>query len=119
MDKQFDILTLPTKCRVKLMMYNEEPKFSDGVITLVELVDKLGSLNKACKSMGMAYSKGIKVIRQTEAEVGFKLIDPKIGGSNGGGSTITEEGAAFVKFYRRLTDLVEEFALSKMRSKDV
>lgn len=115
----FSGLELPAKCKVKIMMYNDEPRFSYGVVSLIEYVGRLGSLNKACKYMGMAYSKGIRIVRQAEAELGFKLIDPKTGGKNGGGSTLTPEGRTFIAYFRRLEDCVEKFAEEKLRTKDV
>lgn len=60
-------------------------------------VDKYGSLNRAAKEMGMAYSKAWNVLRLNESEFGIKFIN-----RNGAhGSELTPEGRAFLEHYRK------------------
>lgn len=56
---------------VHLIIRNKEtqahaPAFGRGIARLCEGVERTGSLNKACKEMGMAYSKAWKIMHNTE-----------------------------------------------------
>ena len=43
--------------KLKIQIGNNEPNFGKGVVELLELCDKYGSLSKAYKEMGMSNSK--------------------------------------------------------------
>ena len=47
--------------------------FGKGIEMLLLGVDKFGSLNRAAKEMGMAYSKAWNVLRLNESEFGIKF----------------------------------------------
>ena len=49
--------------------------FGKGIEMLLLGVDKYGSLNRAAKEMGMAYSKAWNVLRLNESEFGIKFIN--------------------------------------------
>ena len=110
MKKKYDNLELPKNFKVKLMLYNQEPTFSVGVIELLNIIAESGSLNKACKQMSMAYSKGLRIIRKAESDLGYPLVQGKIGGVGGGGSALTDKGRAFLAFYNDMTSEIDTFA---------
>jgi molybdate transport system regulatory protein len=60
--------------------------------------------------MGLSYSKAAKMMKKAEKQLGFKLLERRIGGSGGGGSKLTEEGRELLKKYRELTRRVQEDA---------
>lgn len=70
--------------------------FGRGIVELCEWVERTGSLNKACKQMGMAYSKAWRIIRNTEQTMGVELLNRQ--GANG--STLTEEARKLVHLFR-------------------
>lgn len=117
MDKKYNSIDLPVNFKVKLMLYNDEPTFSVGVISLLELIEKYGSLNKACKEMSMAYSKGLRILRRAENDLGFKLVEGTVGGVNGGGSKLTDEGKLFYDFYIELDNKLKEFTNQFLKHK--
>lgn len=82
------------------------PAFGRGVAQLCELVEETGSLNKACKSMGMAYSKAWRIIRNTESSLGIALLERK--GAHG--SVLTQEAKRLVKAYRQTVEALQETA---------
>lgn len=86
--------------------------FGSGSAELLSGVERLGSLNRAAKEMGMAYSKAWKSIRATEEQLGFALIERK--GANG--STLTERGAAFLALYFEMTRRAQEAAEEALRN---
>ena len=69
--------------------------FGRGIAKLCEGVEETGSLNKACKKIGMAYSKAWQIIRDTEQSLGVTLLDRQ--GAHG--SVLTEEAKALLKAF--------------------
>ncbi len=78
--------------------------FGEGPCRLLQLVEQTGSVRGAALSMGMAYSKALKLLRQAEAALGFALTQRTVGGKNGGGSALTAEGRAFLQQYQAYRD---------------
>ena len=81
-----------------------EKFFGEGPCRLLRLVEEKGSLRSAAASMGMAYSKALKLIKQAEAALGFPLTARSVGGRDGGGSTLTPAGSAFLRQYEAYRD---------------
>ena len=84
--------------------------FGPGKARLMEYIEKTGSMQEACLEMGLSYSKGARMIKAAEKQLGFKLLERRIGGSGGGGSRLTDEGRDLLKKYRQLTLRVQEDA---------
>lgn len=80
--------------------------FGRGVDMLLTGVDKYGSLNRAAKDLGMAYSKAWRVLRLTEEEFGLQLIERR--GAHG--SVLTPEGREFLEHYREMVAAAEQAA---------
>jgi len=97
-------------CAMQLRLANEEIFFGSGVLTLLKLTEKYESLNAAAKNMNLSYSKANKMINGAESALGFKLLDKKIGGANGGGSTLTPECIDFIKTYEEFQKEIKEHA---------
>ena len=77
--------------------------FGPGVATLLHHVDALHSLRAAAAAMGMAYSKAWRITKESEALLGFALLDSVTGGKNGGGARLTPEARAFLARYDAYT----------------
>lgn len=86
-------------CAFKIRFAKDDIFFGVGVITLLKLTEQFESLNAAAKNMNLSYSKATKMISNTEKALGFKLLDRKIGGTNGGGSKLTAECKEFIEVY--------------------
>ncbi len=82
-----------------LRLYFEEKAFGPGMVVLLEEVERTGSLQRAARSMNMAYSKAWKMLKVAEKEWGFALTDRETGGKDGGGSTLTPQVKALMKAY--------------------
>ncbi|MFO7814162.1 MAG: LysR family transcriptional regulator [Halanaerobiales bacterium] len=81
------------KLNYKLWLEEENNKlFGDGPADILRLVDKLGSLSKAAAEINMSYSQAWQLIDKLENKLGFKLLEKQVGGSEGGGSTLTKKG---------------------------
>ncbi len=69
-----------------------------GVVSLCELVEREGSLNRAAKVMGMAYSKAWRITKESEESLGFPLF-VRMGAQ---GSRLTPEARALIDGYRSI-----------------
>ena len=86
-------------CAIQVRLAKEEIFFGPGVLTLIQLTHKHESLRAAAKEMNLSYSKANKMIKGSENALGFKLLDRKIGGVGGGGSSLAEECIEFIELY--------------------
>jgi molybdate transport repressor ModE-like protein len=64
---------------------------------LLLAVDRFGSIQRAADEFGMSYRHAWGVIKKIEQRAGFKIVDTKLGGKDGGGAQLTPKGKAFVK----------------------
>lgn len=89
--------------RFAIRLFKGEKAFGPGIATLLRAVEQTGSLQKAAESMGMAYSKAWKMIKELEQLWGFPLTYRDIGGKNGGGSVLTPACRLLLERYERFT----------------
>ncbi len=84
---------------VKLSIKNPKSEsaslFGRGIADLCLGVRNLGSLNAAAKSMGMAYSKAWRIIKETEAALDIQLLNR----DGAHGSTLAPEGDTLLDTY--------------------
>ena len=90
--------------KIQFFDENGEKFFGEGPCHLLKAVEETGSLRCAAASMEMAYSKALKLVKQAEAALGFPLTQRSVGGRDGGGSTLTPEGRAFLHKYEAYRD---------------
>lgn len=94
---------------IHLIIRNKETEahaaaFGRGIAKLCEGVEKTGSLNKACKEMGMAYSKAWTIMRNTEESLGFALLERQ--GAHG--SSLTQEAKTLLRAFRQTEKALKE-----------
>lgn len=94
---------------VHLIIRNKEtqahaPAFGRGIARLCEGVERTGSLNKACKEMGMAYSKAWKIMHNTEESLGFALLERQ----GARGSVLTQEAKMLLQAFRETEKVLKE-----------
>lgn len=77
--------------------------FGPGTQELMERVQATGSLHQAAKLMNMSYTKAWHLLRETEEHLGWKLVERQVGGSTGGGTTLTPKGQDLVRRFARFT----------------
>lgn len=86
---------------LNVKLYREEKFFGPGVTRLLWAIAEGKSLRSAAAGLNMAYSKAWKLIKTAENNLGFSLLDTRIGGSDGGGAELTEEAKTMlVRFLR-------------------
>ncbi len=95
---------------IRLSIVNPETEsssvFGRGIASLCLGVRDTGSLNAAAKSMGMAYSKAWRIIKDTEAALGTQLLY-----RNGAhGSQLTEDCEKLLAIYQAIGDSAQKLA---------
>lgn len=85
--------------------------FGGGCAALLEGVADEGSLNRAAKRMGMAYSKAWRIVREAEAHLDCELLTR----DGARGSRLTSEGERALKGYRELQREVDELIARRLR----
>ena len=105
MDKAFH-------ANISVRIFGERKCFGPGVAELLRRVEEHHSLRGAAQSMEMSYSKAWTILHNAEEELGFRLIDARSGGKNGGGALLTEDArrmlAAYERYCARLREYGEE-----------
>jgi molybdate transport system regulatory protein len=81
------------------VVFGDQTKFGDGRARLLELIDHLGSINKAVARFGMSYRTAWGYIRELETAAGFRLLRRTRGGGVQGGTRLTAEGREFLQRY--------------------
>lgn len=78
---------------------NNEKFFGEGPYRLLRGIEQSGSLRATAMSMGMSYTKALKLVNNAENELGIKFTTRVSGGKSGGGSVLTPEGKAWLDKY--------------------
>jgi molybdenum cofactor cytidylyltransferase len=84
---------------LRVRIVREKPFYGPGAQQLLQLTIETGSLLKACRHMGISYSKGRKIISLMEEQLGYPVIDSQQGGKDGGSSVVTEECKNLMETY--------------------
>ena len=90
--------------RIRLTDDNGQKFFGEGPARLLHGVEETGSLRAAAASMGMAYTKALKILKNAETALGFPLTVRAAGGKNGGGSCLTPQGKELLNRYESYRD---------------
>ena len=88
------------RVQASLRLVREDKLFGPGAAQLLAGVDELGSLRKSAARMEMSYNKAWSVIRSCEEQLGFALLERRIGGAGGGGAALTDKGRELLRRYR-------------------
>lgn len=73
-----------------------------GKIALLEAVDAAGSITGAAKRLGMSYRRAWLLLDEMNRALRRPVVDSAKGGTDGGGSALTEAGRQLITVYRRI-----------------
>ncbi|MEF9841260.1 MAG: LysR family transcriptional regulator [Raoultibacter sp.] len=97
----------PLVAQVKISIENPETEinsvFGRGIAELCVGVREKGSLYAAAKSMGMAYSKAWRIMKDTETALGMQLLNR----DGAHGSDLTDEGNKLIDVYLELEKKIQ------------
>lgn len=112
MENAFEALEASVKITIVKPGIDSNSMFGPGVAALCKGVRDSGSLYAAARSMGMAYSKAWRIMKDTEAALGMQLLN-----RNGAhGSDLTKEGSKLLDAYLTLSARIAEDARGQFRS---
>lgn len=100
----------PVRPRVQVELVAHESFFGPTTAALLERIRQTGSIQEACAQLELSYSKGSSLIKSAERQLGYSLVRRWTGGSGGGGSVLTEEGAVLLAHYQELVKKVQQNA---------
>lgn len=109
-DSKSDIKLHP---KLTLQFFTNEKCFGPGVAILLEKIKENNSIRKASAEIGMSYSKAWTIIRRAESNLGFKLLESKTGGVDGGGATLTKNGERLLESFRQCEKELFDYCESK------
>ena len=72
-----------------------EVVLGSGKTGLLLAIDRLGSIQRAAEEFGMSYRHAWGAIKRIEQRAGFKILDRRLGGRDGG-AQLTPRGRTFV-----------------------
>jgi len=92
--------------RVRMELLVDGAVIDEDTARLLMLIERYGSILRAARSLGMAYSRAWERISKIERSLGAKIVEAKRGGRGGGGARLTPLGREiverFLEEYRRL-----------------
>ena len=95
---------------VSLSLELDEAFFGPDMAQFLRLIEHAGSMQTACRQMNMSYSKGFKLLKNAENQLGYPLLITQSGGSEGGFSELTPKALALMENYMALEKELKEKA---------
>ncbi|MEW5736873.1 MAG: LysR family transcriptional regulator [Thermodesulfobacteriota bacterium] len=96
--------------RSKIWLQDAEgnPVFGQGRLRILTAIEEHGSISAAARALHMSYLGAWRRIQATEERLGRPLLTRTMGGSTGGGSTLTPFARELLERFRRLSELTEK-----------
>ncbi len=110
--------------RVQLILeLDGRPLIDWELASIMRLIEEWGSLLKACRLLGVPYSRAWERISRAERLAGFKLVIARRGGAERGGMRLTEEGKRLLQRYleaeRRILDAYRMMTAGEVKAPDL
>jgi molybdate transport system regulatory protein len=84
------------------VMLGDEIAFGPGKADLLDAIHQTGSISAAGKKMGMSYRRAWLLVDAMNRCFQQPLVDTAKGGTNGGGTQLTETGLFILQHYREM-----------------
>ena len=84
-----------------------KPIFGHGKASLLEAIEKTGSISGAARKIGMSYRRAWMLTDSMNNNFKKPLIKSKLGGKGGGGAQITSTGKKVLDLYRRMEKIAQ------------
>lgn len=95
---------IPLHSKSQIYLESDEVFFGPGIAQFLQLIDHTGSMQTACTQMHMSYSKGWKIMKTAERQLGYPLLVTQSGGAEGGFSQLTPKTKDFLERYLKLEE---------------
>ena len=97
--------------QIQLTLERDEGFFGPSVAQFLSLIDHTGSMQTACRQMHMSYTKGWKILKAAEKQLGYPLLITQSGGAEGGSSLLTPKAKDFLARFLGMEKELREAAL--------
>jgi len=87
-----------------------------GGFRILKAIDRLGSISRACKELGMSYRFVWGYLNRIERVLGGKVVERVRGGAERGGTRLTELGRKLLYTYEMYENIIKS-ALKGVRGK--
>jgi molybdate transport system regulatory protein len=87
-----------------------------GKISLLEGIERTGSLSAAARALGMSYRRGWLLLHSTNEGFSQPVVELSVGGKDGGGARLTDFGKRLVADYRSFETAVDALATKTFAS---
>jgi len=96
------------KPQFRLWIENEEGEqlIGEGIMELLQEIDKAGSLNQASQQLNMSYRTAWGKVEKAEERLGLELVIRRAGGGSTGGTTLTDTGRKLIVKFSELREIV-------------
>ena len=84
------------------LQLDRERALGPGKVRLLELVHETGSISAAGRAMKMSYRRAWLLVDELNHMFREPVVVSRMGGTSGGGATLTELGAEVVRRYRAI-----------------
>lgn len=101
---------LKVRMRIWIEADTGETLFGEGQISILEAIEKEGSINAAAKSLGMGYRSMWGRLKKIEQRIGTPLLVRRKGGVSGGESVLTPEAKLMIEKFRQLQQQINDAA---------
>jgi molybdate transport system regulatory protein len=75
---------------------------------LLRAIDQSGSITAAAAELNVPYRRAWERLHEMESKLEVKLVETEVGGSSGGGASLTPEGRALLKRFETFSEGFEE-----------
>jgi molybdate transport system regulatory protein len=86
-----------------------------GKVSLLEAIDREGSLSVAARSIGLSYRRAWNLLADLNRSFADPVVETAVGGTSGGGARVTDFGRALVKAFRALERGAVRLAATRMK----
>ncbi len=100
---------------LNISFVREKVFFDSQIALLLSLVNDLGSVSKACRTMQISYTKGWNMIRSIEQQAGCELIVRSVGGLSGSSSRLSERGTELLDAFEKYQEIMDRHAEEEFR----
>ena len=108
---------METRIAIRLRIGKEKNFIGKGVREILDAIDEHKSIKKASEVTGISYPKVMRMLKTFKAELGFATVFSEKGGSQHGGTELTEKGRAVLECFREIESEVAAFAQNLVREK--
>jgi len=96
------------RAKVPWLEIGGKPFFGEGRVQLLKGIDQYGSINQAAKAAKIPYRRAWSYLHAMEKRLGIKLLNTRVGGTNGGGTELSKEAKEFLYGFEQVSAYLEK-----------